>query len=271
MTNTLHRFGTAKSFSDDIIVFALPALGRCGQDEALPVLKRFMEIAIEYGPVNMGDARNGGALRSTRYRNFFAHWFRRNKRDFQTVLKTMTKATTMSVVFDNLPAAQAFVKRIKEEDFGISVNISTSLENAQACCRAAGLTRHSVGYSLGFGGMGDNIPDKHAVMLSTMCGHGMIAHSFAKKMIDFVKEGRRSPEDAAASLQRFCSCGIFNQSRARRIFEDARIGVRDEFAARDECCGNDCPDCPFKERRPENVGELSADKYFVRLSPCKHA
>lgn len=258
MTNTLHRFGTAKSFSDDIIVFALPALGKCGQGDALPVLRRFMEIALEYKPVNIGDARNGGALRSTRYKSLFSHWFKRNKPDFRQVLKTMTKATTMSVVFDNLPAAQAFVKRIKDEDFGVSVNISTSLENAQACCRHAGVTRHSLSYSLGFGGMGNNIPNKHAIMLSTMCGHGMIAHSFAKKMIDFVKEGRRSPQDAAASLQRFCSCGIFNTSRACRIFEDARIGARDEFGKRDRCCGNNCPDCPFKGRRQDSTQEVPA-------------
>ena len=227
MTNTLHRFGSAKSFSDDIIVFALPALGKSGQGDAFPALKRFLEIAVEYGPCNMGDARNGGALRSTRFKNFFAHWFKRNKPDFQEVLRTMTKPTTMSVVFDNLPAAQAFVKRIKDEDLGISVNISTSLTNAVACCKFAGLVRHSMNYSLGFGSMGDKLPSRHTVMLSTMCGHGMISHSFAKKMIDFVKEGRRSPEDAAASLQRFCSCGIFNKSRASRILEDARVGAND--------------------------------------------
>ena len=48
-----------------------------------------------------------------------------------------------------------------------------------------------------------------------MCGHGMISHSLAKKMIDFVKENRRSPEQAATYLSRFCSCGIFNPARAR--------------------------------------------------------
>ena len=249
MTNTLHRFGTARSFSDDIIVFALPALGKCGQDEALPVLKRFLEIAIEYKPVNLGDARNGGALRATRYKNVFAHWFKRNKPDYQKVLKTLTKATTMSVVFDNLPAAQAFVKRIRDEDMGISVNISSSIENALTCCRNAGVNRHSLSYSLGFEGIGDNSPNKHAIALSTMCGHGMIAHSLAKKMIDFVKEGRTTPQKAAASMQRFCSCGIFNPSRAMRILEDARVGARDEFVKRDRCCGNNCPDCPFKAAR----------------------
>ena len=52
-------------------------------------------------------------------------------------------------------------------------------------------------------------------MLSTMCGHGMISHSLAKKMIDFVKENRRTPEqccrhaDAILLLRRV-------QSRARQ-------------------------------------------------------
>jgi hypothetical protein len=63
-------------------------------------------------------------------------------------------------------------------------------------------------------------------MLSTMCGHGMIAHSLAKKMIDWVKEGRRTPEQASSYLARFCSCGVYNPSRAIRILEDARKRTR---------------------------------------------
>jgi hypothetical protein len=50
----------------------------------------------------------------------------------------------------------------------------------------------------------------------------MISHSLAKKMIDFVKENRRTPQQAVTYLSRFCSCGVFNPSRAKRILEDAR-------------------------------------------------
>lgn len=227
MTNTLHRFGSAESFIDDIIVFAVPAKGKSGQGDSTPALKRFVEIAMEFGAVNVGATMFGGALRPTRTKNFFAHWFKRNKPDFRMVQQRLAKPTTTAAVFDNLAAAERFAKRIKEEDFGISVNISTSLENAKACCKYAGVPRHSLGYSLGFEGMGENIPNSHAIMLSTMCGHGLIAESFAKKMISFVKENRRSPEEAAASLQRFCSCGIFNPARACRILEDARVGAKD--------------------------------------------
>jgi hypothetical protein len=55
----------------------------------------------------------------------------------------------------------------------------------------------------------------------------MISASLAKKMICYVKENRRTPEEASAVLARFCSCGIFNPSRAKRILEDARAGHQD--------------------------------------------
>jgi hypothetical protein len=59
-----------------------------------------------------------------------------------------------------------------------------------------------------------------------MYGHGMVSTSLAKKMIDWVREGRRTPEQASAVLARFCSCGVFNPSRSRRILEEARGRTR---------------------------------------------
>jgi hypothetical protein len=223
MTNTLHRFGDAASFEDDYIVIAIPAKGAAGQGDALPRLKRFLEIALEYGPVNMGDAMNGGAFRPTRHAHAVQHFMSRtSKPDFQAVIDGVTKPTTFAAIFDQRDAAEKFVRRLRDENLGLSINVSSSLANGLGCCKSAGLARHSVGYSLGFEDMSDNIPNRHVVMLATMCGHGMISQAFAKKMIDFVKEDRRTPEQAIAALGRFCSCGIFNPTRARRILEDAR-------------------------------------------------
>jgi hypothetical protein len=225
MTNTLHRFGDAASFSDDYIVFAIPS--KSNKDpNALPKLLRFLEIAMEYKPVNLGDARHGGALRSSKHLGPLAHWKRDMKPDFQAVIKGLTVPTTCAAVFDNAHAAEQFVKRIKEENLGMSVNVSTSIEGAERCCNYACIDRHSVGYSLGFEGKTEKIPNSQVATLSTMCGHGMISHSLAKKMIDFVKENRRTPEQAATYLSRFCSCGIFNPSRAKRILEDARTNSK---------------------------------------------
>lgn len=206
MTNTLHRYGTAESFVDDYVIIAIPAKGAQGGGNPLPGLKRFLQIALEYHPVSIGDAMSGGSTRPTKHDSMWAHFFsdRPNKPDFETVIAGIEKPTTFSTVFDKRENAEAFVRRIADEDFGLSINVSSSVLNGEQCCQAAGVARHSVAYSLGYEGIPDNLPNRHAMMLSTMCGHGMISLSFAKKMIDFVKENRVKPDKAVASLSRFC-------------------------------------------------------------------
>ena len=221
MTNTLHRFGDAESFRDDYVVFAIASRGRNDQD-AVPKLRRFLELAVPFKPVNLGDATHGGALRPSKHMNPTSHWKRDMTPNFEAVIAGVDSTTTCAAVFDNRVAAEDFVKRVKEEDLGLSVNISTSIDGAEQCCFAAGIPRHSVGYSLGFEGKTEKLPNSQVLMLSTMCGHGMVGTSLAKKMIDWVKEGRRTPEEAVTYMARFCSCGVFNPARAKRILEDAR-------------------------------------------------
>ena len=221
MTNTLHRFGDADSFRDDYIVFAMCSRGKNDED-SVPKLRRFLEMALSFNPVNLGDARHGGALRPSKSMNPFSHWKRDIKPDFRAVIDGFNVATTAAAVFDNRVAAEDLMKAVREADLGLSVNISTSIDGAEQCCHAAGIPRHSVGYSLGFEGKTEHLPNEDVLKLSTMCGHGMVASSLAKKMIDWVKEGRRTPEQASSYLARFCSCGIYNPSRAIRILEDAR-------------------------------------------------
>lgn len=225
MTNTLHRYGDAESFRDDYVVFAMCCRGK-NDEGALPKLKRFLEMAIPFKPVNLGDARHGGALRPGRSLNPSVHWKRDTTPDLQAVVDGLDNLTTVAAVFDNRPAAEDFLKAVREADMGLSINISTSIEGAEQCCHAAGIPRHSVGYSLGFEGKTDKLPNSQVLSLMTMCGHGMIASSLAKKMIDWVKEGRRTPEEAVTYLSRFCSCGVFNPSRAKRVLEDARSKTR---------------------------------------------
>ncbi len=225
MTNTLHRYGDAESFRDDYVVFAICSRGK-NEQGALPRLRRFLEMAVPFAPVNLGDARHGGALRPSRSMNPTAHWHRDQTPDFQAVIDGLDAPTTVAAVFDNRVAAEDFLKTVREADLGLSVNISTSIDGAEQCCFAAGILRHSVGYSLGFEGKTEKLPNTQVLSVMTMCGHGMIAGSLAKKMIDWVKEGRRTPEQAVCYLARFCSCGVFNPVRARRILEDARHRTR---------------------------------------------
>ena len=221
MTNTLHRYGDAESFRDDYVVFAMCCRGQNDED-VVPRLRRFLEMALPFKPVNLGDARHGGALRASRSMNPFSHWKRDMRPDFQMVIDGLDTVTTAAAVFDNRVAAEDFLKRVKDADLGLSVNISTSIDGADQCCHAADACRHSVGYSLGFQGRTEHLPNEDVLKLSTMCGHGMISASLSKKMVDWVKEGRRTPDQAVTYLTRFCSCGVFNPSRAKRILEQAR-------------------------------------------------
>jgi hypothetical protein len=158
--------------------------------------------------------------------NPLSHWGRNNEPDFKGVIAGLDVPTTAAAVFDNLAAAEALTKAVREADLGLSVNISTSITGAEACCAAAGIPRHSAGYSLGFEGKTEHLPNSDVLKLATMCGHGMVSTSFAKKMIDWVKEGRRTPKEASAYMTRFCSCGVFNPTRACRLLEDARVRTK---------------------------------------------
>jgi hypothetical protein len=216
MTNTLHRYGDAQSFFDDYIVFATPSSGK-NDEGCVAKLKAFLELALPFQPVNLGDAAHGGAMRPSSHLDPAAHWTRTAALDFRTVIDGIDEPATVAAVFDNRVAAEDFVKAVKEADLGLSVNISTSIDGAEQCCHAAGLPRHSIGYSLRFEGKTEKLPSSEVLMLTSMCGHSMIAPTFAGKMIDWVKEGRRTPAQAAGYLARFCSCGVFNPARAERF------------------------------------------------------
>jgi len=144
------------------------------------------------------------------------------KPDFRKVIDGIDEPASVAAIFDNQEAAKQFLKAVVDADLGLSVNVSTSVEGAKQCCQFAGITRHSVGYSLGFEGATEKLPNTQLLKITTMCGHGMISASLAKKMIDWVKEGRRTPAEAVTYMARFCSCGVFNPARAQRILEDAR-------------------------------------------------
>jgi hypothetical protein len=89
---------------------------------------------------------------SSKALNPLSHWNRNDTPDFSAVIAGLTAVTTVSAVFDNKEAAEAFTKAIHEADLGLSINISTSIAGAQECCQSAGICRHSAGYSLGFEG-----------------------------------------------------------------------------------------------------------------------
>jgi hypothetical protein len=187
-------------------------------------LQAFLRLAVKHGPINVGHAIKGGMYHPSANLNPLAHWSRPETADPDAVVRSIDAPSTVSAVFDDVAKVEALLKDLKAADLGISVNIASLADEANACCKRAGITRHSIEYSLGFHGDLNLLPDRHVLELSTMCGHGMLSHNFARKMIDLVRENRRTPQQAATYMARFCTCGIFNLTRAKRVLEQARKG-----------------------------------------------
>jgi hypothetical protein len=234
MTNTLHRYSEHYAFDrppnpqpvqDDFIVFAMASRG-INDDDLVEKYRAFLRLALKHNPINIGDATKGGMLRPRQDLNPKAHWKRDQRPNPEEVIAGIDGHTTVAAVFASYQDMKAFIDDVRGAKLGISVNISAPIEEAERCCRETGITRHSVEYSLGFCGRVDKLPDATVLELTTMCGHGMLSAHFVKKMIDWAKENRRSPAELANTMARFCSCGVFNTSRAERILNEARTKNR---------------------------------------------
>jgi len=223
MTNTLHRAGRPESLRDDFVVFAIPT--KANREGSLPKLKTFLEIAAKHGPVNMGGGGKGGFHRPSARLTPLVHWRERAAVTPAEVIEGCESPGTVAAVFDDIEKVKRLLAELRQRDLGMSINVSGLTEDARSAAEAAGLTRHSVEYSLGFPfGETDRMPDRRTLELATMCGHSMVAFGLVQKLCQLVREGRRTPTEAARCLARFCSCGVFNTARAERLLADARDG-----------------------------------------------
>jgi len=177
--------------------------------------------------VTISQYRSGSTVRPSENLNPSVHW-RRPVRDLtpEQVIQGIADDRTVAAIFDTAEAMQGFLREVKAAEWGLSVNVAGLTGEVHACAKRAGIARHSVEYSLGFQGALDRLPERPVLELSTMCGHSMVSPNLTRKMLDWVREGRRTPEQAAAYLGRFCSCGVFNPARAIRLLEAARGGRR---------------------------------------------
>ena len=205
MTNTLHRQGTRDGLSRDYLIFILPAAG-INKEGCADKLKRFTEIALRHGPVNAPRWQEGiGYLPTPAAR-----------------IPYLDDGAEPLAVFDDVQKLARVVHEIKEADLGLSIVISGLLEEVKECCQQAGITRHAVEHSLGYRGCAERLPTQQVREIATMCGHGVVSYNLVRKMIDYVKLGKLTPEQGAQHLAHACTCGAFNPARAAALLEASR-------------------------------------------------
>lgn len=201
MTHTLHRVGTEKNLSEDYVILVMPSkdINHVGSGKKL---RRFLEISLENGAIKIGDCRKGNQY---------------HQGGLQAVLDHVEDRAVVHSVFKNQETLVKALKRIKEAELGLSVVVSGLWDRVEKCCREVGLDKHTVNFSLGRWGRTDRLPPNEILEIHTMCGHGMVTASLIEKVVEEVKKGKATPEQAAEKLFRPCMCGIFNPHRAAQL------------------------------------------------------
>ena len=202
MTHSLHRIGTAESLSRDFVVAALPAMGinNIGHE---PKLQEFLKMALKHNPKNYGVGSYG---------NEYSH----EGADVIAHAGGMAHA-----VFTSIEDVKGFLKDLKAADLGMSVICSGILDVVNKALQDVGLKRHTVNVSLGVWGNTNRLPPDEIREITVMCGHGMIATNLVRKLIDDVRSGATTPQDAGKVLAAPCCCGIFNPARAAELIAAA--------------------------------------------------
>ena len=92
-------------------------------------------------------------------------------------------------------------------------------EQREQLCGEIGLKPHTVEHSLGIHGNTDRLPEENVLEISTMCGHSLVSPYLIHHMVEQIKGGSLTYEDAANELSRGCACGIFNSYRAGKLMK----------------------------------------------------
>jgi hypothetical protein len=115
MTNTLHRFGAPEDLKDDFLVFIMASIG--ANDEGAPAkVRTFLEAAVKYNPVYVGNDHNGLMYRPEKDLSFTKLYLtgRKEKLKPQEAIAALEDSVFAMAVFDNREAMQGFLKEVKQ-------------------------------------------------------------------------------------------------------------------------------------------------------------
>ncbi|MBW1997767.1 MAG: hypothetical protein JRJ29_07365 [Deltaproteobacteria bacterium] len=200
MTHTLHRRGDKEGLREDYVMLILYSKG-INEEGAQEKFKKIWDIIKKHGSevVNFGNVTAGNSHTAT----------------FEDLQNSENKL--VHAVFKDRDKLKACLRDIKEGNFGLSVVLSGIYEDVKRVWSEIGLKPHTVEHSLGIHGKTDLLPDENILEISTMCGHSLVFPHLVCHMVEQIKGGHLTFEEAADRLSRGCACGIFNPYRAGKI------------------------------------------------------
>ncbi len=204
----------------DWVVFSAP--GSELQGDAVKH-KKFLDILTKYEPVNCRT--NTGIEGESKRLRYVKNWIKQKDsgvHESATLEEIMINQTPKggSAVYNNKEAVQKVVNELVEADLGFSIVISGIFDEVIDICENAGIKPHTVNYSGGILGDVTLLPDPKILEITTMCGHHFVAAGLAEHLIERVKQGKMTAEDASIELAKQCTCNWFNADRAAKLIKD---------------------------------------------------
>jgi hypothetical protein len=204
MTISLHRLGSEDSLKKDYVFLCTPAKGFNDKGSTLKLI-RILEILMEVGPTNIGFYGHGNILDDI---------------SIEAIKESFHDTSRLRCCFDDREKVKEVLRKIKKEDFGLSITVSGLLSEVKDICEELDLKPHTINVSCGIFGRIDRLPHRKILEISTQCGHGMKSHRLVENIIQRLKEGNIGMDKAVYQLGKPCTCGIFNPSRTYNIIKD---------------------------------------------------
>ncbi len=211
MTHMLHREGTCASLQKDYPMLAMVArqfdiVDDGAKKRTLDKLQQIFDVFQRHNPTNLGSLYVPGT--------------RAHGMSDAELRKGLKANGFVGVCFSDRESLSATLAELKERDFGISIVSEGLIDEVFAVCDEVGLQPHTIDLACGIWGKKSLLPKAELMQITTMCGHAMTSPRLVEEMIDDVRAGRTTAEQAARKLAEPCVCGIFNQKRAAELLTE---------------------------------------------------
>ena len=204
MTHSLHRAGTIEDLGCDYVIIMRAEKGY-NQEGSVGICKEILRLFEKHGAVNITGARGknykGNVLETS----------------LDSIVEAFKDGNSPYCVFDTKEKLEAFLREMKEKDFGLSVVVSGLYDVIRTICDKIGIVPHTTNHSLGVWGNTSLLPDGPVLEITTMCGHGMVSRYLVDDLVEQIKAGSLSIEKAGIELGKPCLCGLFNPKRAEML------------------------------------------------------
>jgi len=203
----------------DWVVFAAPGTELLGEASKH---KKFLEILTKYDPVNC--TTNTGIEGESRRLRYVRGWGRQKDsgvHESATLeeIKSLEKPRGGSALYNNKEAVQKVVNDLVEADLGFSIVISGIFDEVDDICEKSGIKPHTINFSGETLGKMSLLPEPKILEITTMCGHHFVAASLARFLIEKVRQGKMTADEASIELAKQCTCNWFNANRASKLIQ----------------------------------------------------